>query len=195
MRKLADRFAPAKLDDKSNANAVRIYTWLVQGGFSPIGSDPDKMVEFIYEKVCDNPAALVWEIKPKKLLLIESESEQKHQKAHPQLNAAAEEQLQARNKQIDATNARAKKQADGLRRCKELIESFVPTGPNGVNHALQAKVQATLRKYLEQEQAKGSDANDCANKIFAYIQKEYEADERARITREMSGLSKPRQVN
>ncbi len=124
-------------------------------------------------------------LKPKKLLAqeaLDAENKKPMSLLDGQKNAIKEEESWSEKVRAgEAKDALDKKRADGIRRCKELINGYLPMNHRrgSIDYDEQAKTQATLRKYFEEQQAKPNvDMNDVAAKIHAYIQERYAAQQR-----------------
>ena len=163
------RLLPAKLKN-TNANAHFLVAEMKNRGLAPTA---DNYYEVIQQMLFEGK--LEWEIEPETLAA-------RRQNAGPaRLTSAPEsqEQWEAEAKTAEAAEARAKREAEFERATMEIIDNFSPRNRRSqIDYAKTSEIQSHLRKYVEEQKARGASMESVKPMVEDYLRKLQEAIQR-----------------
>lgn len=163
------RLLPAKLKN-TNANAHFLVAEMKNRGLAPTADNYYKVIQqMLFE------GKLEWEIEPETLAA-------RRQNAGPAtLTSAPESQKQweAEAKTAEAAEARAKREAEFERATMEIIDNFTPRNRRSqIDYAKTSEIQSHLRKYVEEQKARGASMESVKPMVEDYLRKLQEAIQR-----------------
>lgn len=163
------RLLPAKLKN-TNANAHFLVAEMKNRGLAPTADNYYKVIQqMLFE------GKLEWEIEPETLAA-------RRQNAGPaRLTSAPESQKQweAEAKTAEAAEARAKREAEFERATMEIIDNFSPRNRRSqIDYAKTSEIQSHLRKYVEEQKARGASMESVKPMVEDYLRKLQEAIQR-----------------
>lgn len=163
------RLLPAKLKN-TNANAHFLVAEMKNRGLAPTADNYYKVIQqMLFE------GKLEWEIEPETLAA-------RRQNAGPaRLTSAPESQKQweAEAKTAEAAEARAKREAEFERATMEIIDNFTPRNRQSqIDYAKTSEIQSHLRKYVEEQKARGASMESVKPMVEDYLRKLQEAIQR-----------------
>lgn len=163
------RLLPAKLKN-TNANAHFLVAEMKNRGLAPTA---DNYYEVIQQMLFEGK--LEWEIEPETLAA-------RRQNAGPaRLTSAPESQKpwEAEAKTAEAAEARAKREAEFERATMEIIDNFSPRNRRSqIDYAKTSEIQSHLRKYVEEQKARGASMESVKPMVEDYLRKLQEAIQR-----------------
>jgi hypothetical protein len=168
------RLLPAKLKN-TNANADFLVAEMKNRGLAPTA---DNYYKVIHQTLF--AGKLEWEIEPEILAA-------RRQKAGPARRTSAQEsphewpkqQWGAKAKAAEATEARAKREAEFERATMEIINNFTPRNRRSqIDYAKKKEIQSHLRQYVEEQKARGVSMENVKPMVEDYIRKLQEAIQR-----------------
>lgn len=163
------RLLPAKLKN-TNANAQFLVAEMKNRGLAPTADNYCKVIQQVLFE-----GQLEWEIAPETLTA-------RRQNAAPaRLTSAREsqEQWEAEAKAAEDAEARAKREAEFERATMEIINNFTPRNRQSqIDYAKKSEIQSHLRKYVQEQKARGASMESVKPLVEDYIRKLQEAIQR-----------------
>lgn len=163
------RLLPAKLKN-TNANADLLVAEMKNRGLAPTADNYYRVIQQILFE-----GKLEWEIAPETLAA-------RRQNADPaRLTSAqqSQEQWEAEAKAAEDAEARAKREAEFERATMEMINNFTPRNRQSqIDYAKKSEIQSHLRKYVEEQKARGASMESVKPLVEDYIRKLQEAIQR-----------------
>ena len=163
------RLLSAKLTG-TNANAHFLLAEMTNRGLAPTADNFYKVIQQMLFQ-----GELEWEIEAETLAA-------RRQNAGPAKITSAQEsreQWEAKAKAAQAAEATAKREAEFERATMEIINNFTPMNRRSqIDYAKKSEIQNHLRKYVEEQKARGVSMESVKPIVEDYIRKLYEAIER-----------------
>lgn len=163
------RLLPAKLKN-TNANAHFLVAEMKNRGLAPTADNYYKVIQqMLFE------GKLEWEIEPETL------AAQRQNAGPARLTTApgSQEQWEAEAKTAEAAEARAKREAEFERATMEIIDNFTPRNRRSqIDYAKTSEIQSHLRKYVEEQKARGASMESVKPMVEDYLRKLQEAIQR-----------------
>lgn len=163
------RLLPAKLKN-TNANAHFLVAEMKNRGLAPTA---DNYYEVIQQMLFEGK--LEWEIEPETL------AARRQNAGSARLTSAPEfqEPWEAEAKTAEAAEARAKREAEFERATMEIIDNFTPRNRQSqIDYAKTSEIQSHLRKYVEEQKARGASMESVKPMVEDYLRKLQEAIQR-----------------